>query len=356
MSSKCLSALALAVVISAPAAAQDAKATIAAASKGMGMDNLTSITIYGSGANYNLGQSNNANDAWPRNNLSDYQRSIDFTASTSRATAATFAAPVTGGPAVQGAFQQNITPNNTAWPQQLEIWTTPWGCLKGAQANNATVASSGGAKTLTWMTTQKAPSGVSYKVICYIDSRNLVTRVDTWLENPIFGDMLIENDYSNYREALGGVMYPASIVQRRGGQPTFGANPRRQHESFEYRASSRRLHRPAAVAVQADLAAPPPRRRRRRQKLADGGTHHGRLHLAGNRDEGSRHPLRGRDPRTRRDRRPSSPKPNASSRTSRFATRFSRTTIRSLERAAGGRGGRHHDRDARTIRRSSRGR
>ena len=30
------------------------------------MDNLTSITIYGSGANFNLGQSNNANDAWPR--------------------------------------------------------------------------------------------------------------------------------------------------------------------------------------------------------------------------------------------------------------------------------------------------
>src|SRR5580765_3034910 len=164
MSTKCLSALALAVLLATPAAAQDAKAVVAASSKAMGMDNLTSITIYGSGANFNLGQSNNANDAWPRNNLSDYQRSIDFTASTSRATAATFAAPVTGGPAVQGAFQQNITPNNTAWAQQLEIWTTPWGCLKGAQANNATVASSGGSKTLTWMTTQKAPSGVSYKV------------------------------------------------------------------------------------------------------------------------------------------------------------------------------------------------
>jgi glyoxylase-like metal-dependent hydrolase (beta-lactamase superfamily II) len=47
--------------------------------------------------------------------------------------------------------------------------------------------------------------------------------VDTWLENPIFGDMLIENEYSNYREALGGVMYPANIVQKRGGQPTFEA-------------------------------------------------------------------------------------------------------------------------------------
>jgi glyoxylase-like metal-dependent hydrolase (beta-lactamase superfamily II) len=217
---KCLCALALCALAVSSTSAQDAKAVIAAASKAMGMDNLNSITIYGSGANYNLGQSNNANDQWPRNNLSDYQRSIDFGSSTSRATAVTFGAPVTGGPAVQGAYQQNITPNNTAWAQQLEIWTTPWGCIKGAQANNATLGSAAGAKTLTWMTTQKAPSGVSYKVICYVSPQNLVTRVDTWLENPIFGDMLVENDYSNFRESLGGAMYPANMVQRRGnGQP-----------------------------------------------------------------------------------------------------------------------------------------
>src|SRR4029077_1035609 len=149
----------------------------------------------------------------------------DFTSSTSRATAVTFAAAVTGPTAVQGAFQQNITPNNTAWAQQLEIWTTPCGFIKGAMANNATLGGGTvpGMRAVTWMTTQKAPSGVSYKVVGYINAQNMVSRVDTWLENPIFGDMLVENDYSNYREALGGVMYPASIVQRRGGQPTFEA-------------------------------------------------------------------------------------------------------------------------------------
>src|SRR5437763_1139581 len=150
---KCLTALALVALVASTVAADDAKSALAAASKAMGMDNLTSITIYGSGANFNLGQSNNANDQWPRNNLSDYQRSIDFASSTSRATAATFAAPVTGGPAVQGAFQQNITAANTGWAQQLEIWTTPWGFVKGAMANNATLGSSGGNKVLTWMTT-----------------------------------------------------------------------------------------------------------------------------------------------------------------------------------------------------------
>src|SRR5689334_19825702 len=125
-------------LMASTAAAQDAKTVIASASKAMGADNLNSITFYGSGANFGLGQSNNANGQWPRTNVNDYVRSIDFTGPVSRATGVTWAAPVTGGPAAQGAFQQNIAKDNTTWAQQLEIWVTPWGFLKGAAANNAT--------------------------------------------------------------------------------------------------------------------------------------------------------------------------------------------------------------------------
>ena len=46
------------------------------------------------------------------------------------------------------------------------------------------------------MTPQKAPSGAAYKVVGYINGRNLVEKVQTWLENPIFGDMLVEANYS----------------------------------------------------------------------------------------------------------------------------------------------------------------
>ena len=76
-------------LMASTAAAQDAKAVIANASKAMGVDGLNSITYYGSGANFNLGQSNNANGQWPRTNLNDYVRSIDFTQPVSRATAVT---------------------------------------------------------------------------------------------------------------------------------------------------------------------------------------------------------------------------------------------------------------------------
>jgi glyoxylase-like metal-dependent hydrolase (beta-lactamase superfamily II) len=226
MTKKALGLVALLAALSVPVAAQDAKTVLAAASKAMGSENLNAITYYGSGANFGLGQSNNSNGAWPRTNVNDYVRSIDFMQPASRATGVTFAAPVTGGLAAQAPFQQNITSANTAWAQQLEIWITPWGFLKAAAANNATAQPqlAGGRKytVVTWMTSQKAPSGVPYKVVGYINGRNLVEKVQTWLENPIFGDMLVEAIYGEYRDA-NGVKYPSMIVQKRGGQPTFEA-------------------------------------------------------------------------------------------------------------------------------------
>ena len=262
-------AVGLFAALAVPAAAQDAKTVVAAASKAMGADNLSSLTMYGSGANFGLGQSNNSNGAWPRTNVNDYVRSIDFTQPASRATGVTFAAPVTGGPAVQGAFQQNITPANNAWAQQLEIWITPWGFLKGAAANNATVKSQtiGGKKynVVTWMTTQKAPSGISYKVVGYINDQNLVEKVETWLENPIFGDMLVEALYTDYRDA-NGLKYPADdrAEARRIGDLR-GADSGRQRQSQEHRAvgdaSCRRSARRPAGREPRLAAAAAPRRR-----------------------------------------------------------------------------------------------
>jgi|SRR5262245_11531372 len=226
MTRTCVAAIALAGLLSSTAAAQDAKTVIGNASKAMGADNLTSVTYYGSGANFTLGQNNNANMPWPRTNINDYSRSIDFANSLSRATWQTYAVPVTGGAAALAAGQQNITAQNTAWAQQLEIWTTPWGFLKGAAANNATVKSQsvGGKRynVVTWMTTQKAPSGAAYRVVGYINSNNLVEKVETWVDNPFFGDMLVESEYTNYRDA-NGVKYPTDMVQKRAGWPVFEA-------------------------------------------------------------------------------------------------------------------------------------
>jgi glyoxylase-like metal-dependent hydrolase (beta-lactamase superfamily II) len=206
--------------------AQNAATVIANASKSMGVEGLSSVTYYGSAANYNLGQNNNSNYPWPRTNVNDYRRTIDFTKPALLSTGQTFAVPVTGGPAALAPFTQNIQSTNPAWAQQLEIWVSPWGFLMGAQQYNATARrrTVGGEQLteLSWESPVKSPGGAAYRVVGYVNRDNLVTQVDTWLENPVFGDMLVSTKYSDYRDNLG-LKYPSAIVQSRGGWPTFDA-------------------------------------------------------------------------------------------------------------------------------------
>jgi glyoxylase-like metal-dependent hydrolase (beta-lactamase superfamily II) len=219
-------ALAIVGFTAATAAAQDAKTVVGNAVKAMGVENLNTIHYYGTGANGSLGQNNNANQPWPMTPLNDYHRVIDFSQPASRATALTLAVSVVTNRLDPNAFNQTITPENRTWAQQLEIWTTPWGFLKGAMANNATA----GTQTIdgrrfqvvTWNAPITSPGGQPYRVVGYINNENLVERVQTWLENPFFGDMLIETDYTHYRDNRG-LKYPATIVQKRAGWPTFEA-------------------------------------------------------------------------------------------------------------------------------------
>jgi glyoxylase-like metal-dependent hydrolase (beta-lactamase superfamily II) len=209
--------------VCAPVFAQDAKSVIAAASQAMGLDGVTSLYYYGSGASYSLGQNNNANIPWPQTPLNEYVRAIDFSQPASRATWSTYVTTVTGGPPSLLSAQQNITPTSAgSWAQQLEIWTTPWGFLKGAAANAATVQSRiiGGQRyqVVTWNAPIKSLGGQVYRVVGYINADKLVEKVQTWLENPVFGDMLVESEYSFYREN-GGLKYPTEVVQKRGGWP-----------------------------------------------------------------------------------------------------------------------------------------
>jgi glyoxylase-like metal-dependent hydrolase (beta-lactamase superfamily II) len=211
-------------LLAGPAAAQDAKTVIANASKAMGIDGVDSIHYYGVGMQGSLGQNNNANMPWPLTPLNEYNRAIDFTQPASRATARTWAVSVITNRAAEGAFTQNITPASTSWADQMEIWITPWGFLKGAAANNATARSRnvGGARyqEVTFNAPAKSPGGQPYRVVGYINGQNHVERVQTWVDHPVFGDMLVEAEYSNYRSSHD-LRFPTRIVQRRAGHPIF---------------------------------------------------------------------------------------------------------------------------------------
>src|SRR5690606_21358920 len=101
---------------------------------------------------------------------------------------------------------------------------TPWGFLKGAADNNATVVrrrtENGEYTVLSWSPSAKAPSGASYVMNGYVNGDNILERIETRLEENLMGDMEIVAEYLDWRR-FGDTMAPTKIVQTRGGWPFF---------------------------------------------------------------------------------------------------------------------------------------
>jgi glyoxylase-like metal-dependent hydrolase (beta-lactamase superfamily II) len=222
------------VAFSGIASAQDPKDVIAKAQKALG--DVTSITYSGTakdvafqqcGANSTDMQCRGTHD--PMRPINNYVRVIDLTAPASRHTGMTNNIGAGGSTTLTpGTFFQQVTPQQAdvsqPWAGSLEFYITPWGFLKGAAANNASVSKgsmNGKSYTmLSWMPTVKAPSGASYKINGYINGQNMVEHVETWLGENIMGDMHIVATYTDWKD-FGGVKAPAKIVQTRGGWPFF---------------------------------------------------------------------------------------------------------------------------------------
>jgi len=217
-------------------AAQDAASVVAAASKAMAVDTLNSITYSGTARNGAFGQSKAIGEPMGAVNvtqITQYTRTINFgqpaepTALVSRATGPTQLPTVPGvPPQPAGVFNQNVTgaQAGSSYAQALNIWTTPWGFLKGAASNKATVRQQGGVQVVSFTPPNlKSASGQTYTVTGHINKANQVTKVETTVDNAVVGDLLVEFEYSNYQN-LNGVPVPTRIVQRQAGLPTFDAN------------------------------------------------------------------------------------------------------------------------------------
>ncbi len=213
------------------AMAQDAKTTIANAQKALG--DVKSITYSGSakdvafqqcGANATQMVCQGPHD--PMRPITSYVRVIDLAAPTTRQTGGTNNIGAGGSTTVApGTFFQQVTPQQAdlsqPWAQSLDLYLTPWGFLKGAAQNNATAKrGSAGGTVLSWSPAVKAPSGKSYVINGYLNNKNLIERVETWVGENIMGDMHVVATYSGWKD-FGGVTAPAKIVQTRGEWPFF---------------------------------------------------------------------------------------------------------------------------------------
>jgi glyoxylase-like metal-dependent hydrolase (beta-lactamase superfamily II) len=97
--------------------------------------------------------------------------------------------------------------------RMLALWATPQGFVKAAMANNATTRKAKGGTEVSFTV------GGKYKMTGILNAQNQVERVQTWIDQPIVGDMLVETVYSGYKD-FGGVMFPSHIVQSQDGYPS----------------------------------------------------------------------------------------------------------------------------------------
>ena len=282
----------------ATASAQDARIVLQTALKAMGGTNLKTIQYSGAGWDTSVGQSYNLTGDWPRFEVPGFMRVIDYDAKSLREerTRRQGNNPTYGRLPLQEEHITALLSGNFAWnirgdtpvPQtgrflegppiaelrQLEIALTPHGFLKAALAGNPTaisqpivgpsdggLSSNGRKITIVSFTTLG-----KYRVNGTINDQNLVELVTTWIPNPVYGDMLYEFRYTQYKD-FGGVMFPA-LVHVHLGNPVL--NP--AHNIYEIKVNSvnANVSVPAISVPEVVRQAVEPPLRVQTEKLADG--------------------------------------------------------------------------------------
>lgn len=223
--------VALGALLSGTAAAQDAQGVLRAAADAMGSP--SNVRYSGTGWVTNVGQSYMPDDDWPFFEVATYTRTIDYDSRSSREeyTRRQGNYPPRGGGAPLQGEQRRVflTSGNDSWnmngpdpaPQpaaaevrQLDIWMSPHGFLRAAaEASDATAVAlmlEGRDLTIVSFTVMD-----KYRVNGTINEDNLVERVQTWVANPIFGDMIYDHRYTEYQD-FDGVMFPTVLHSHQG--------------------------------------------------------------------------------------------------------------------------------------------
>jgi glyoxylase-like metal-dependent hydrolase (beta-lactamase superfamily II) len=209
---------------------------------------LRTIRFSGFGSSYTVGQNPAPESPWPRVTLKRYDAAIDYTTGSMllelvregaalqprgggraftgeqrhthavRGTVAWDVAipPAAPGPAGAGRGTAAPEPIITAAPaavgeRRAQIALTPHGFLRSAVANKASLEAVRGGTQVSFAIGATRFEG-------WLNTRNQLERTRTWIDNPVLGDMAIENAFSGY-EKFGLVSFPSRILQRQGGHP-----------------------------------------------------------------------------------------------------------------------------------------
>jgi hypothetical protein len=193
-----------------PAQAQDVKAILNDVARSLGAQNLKTLRYSGSGSAY-LANPEGARGKPIHVHVKSYIRELDLGTPASRAEVIR----IQGTPPVEET-QTTVIAATSPWETQFDIWLTPFGFLKGATANNATVEKQA-IKNRTFDVVKFTLHG-KYEISGFIDENHLIDRIQTQVTDPVLGETLVETSFAEYKE-FGGVKFPTGITQKRNDSP-----------------------------------------------------------------------------------------------------------------------------------------
>jgi glyoxylase-like metal-dependent hydrolase (beta-lactamase superfamily II) len=228
---------------------------LTAAARALDAGSIKTLQFTGSGATFTVGQNFTPDDPWPRVTVKSYTARIDYDAASMqlelvremgavmpRGGGVPFTGDVRQIQAISGPVAWNlpIPPNPAAGslpvmpctapeaggtpPQAapapdsrvgclLMMWAFPQGFVKAAMANHATLTNVDGGTEVSFMIDGR------HKMTGITNAQNEVERVRTWIDQSVIGDMLVETEYSGYKD-FDGVRFPSRIVQKMDGFPS----------------------------------------------------------------------------------------------------------------------------------------
>ena len=186
----------------------------------MGTTNISRLEMLATGWEACMGQPWAIDAGWARWELTDYRRVFDYSNGTSMQSAMRRAGLDEGRlggcgaqpGAAPTAQRSNLNPQSP-WASQLALWLTPQGFLSLAADETVQSSQSENGWNVSFTTEQE---GVTYPFTGrYSDAYELL-HISTRLDDTVFGDMLVEAEFSGYRD-YNGVSFPASVEIRQGG-------------------------------------------------------------------------------------------------------------------------------------------
>jgi glyoxylase-like metal-dependent hydrolase (beta-lactamase superfamily II) len=211
---------------------QDPRPILDKAARAMGATNLKTLQYSGTGSMYSFGQAATPYERGPRFNYTSYTRLINYETPAMREESVR----VEGENPLRGGAEQPLRGEartlQISTPQSQggrgggngggglrQVLFTPHGFVKQAmKAVNASVKSEtvDGKKydAVTISTDGKD------KVIGYFTSEGMLEKIQTWVDNNVLGDMLVEYTFSNYKD-YGGVKFPTNLMTKQWKVPVF---------------------------------------------------------------------------------------------------------------------------------------